>query len=164
MLLDLKLTHPLALGYQKATAAAPVAKYSQMIRPRYQVYGVRYQANTKYFSYVAFFLVLNAKTSWSSLSPSHHLNITCSLVSSDLNNNSSGRCLFGFPSSNLASENLKSSSSAELHSSFTLYDYLTETASAYNNKDRIITSCTGAEPLSQVNFGVWTSCQHKITH
>jgi hypothetical protein len=70
---------------------------------------------------------------------------TCFLVSSDMNDNGSGRGLSGFPSlprSNLVSENLESSSSAERHRSFTLYDHLTGDASAYNDKDRRI---TGAE-------------------
>uniref|UniRef100_A0ACD5ZGV9 Uncharacterized protein n=1 Tax=Avena sativa TaxID=4498 RepID=A0ACD5ZGV9_AVESA len=65
---------------------------------------------------------------------------------SDLNDNSSGRGLSGFPSlprSNLASENLESSSPAER--SYTLYDYLTGTATSPNDKDRGIASCTGVE-------------------
>ena len=64
------------------------------------------------------------------------MSVTCSLVSSDLNDNSSERGLSGFPSlprSNLASENLDRSSSGERHRSFTLYDYLTGTASAYKD-------------------------------
>jgi hypothetical protein len=40
--------------------------------------------------------------------------------------------------------NLETSSTAEHHRSFTLYDYLTGAASAYK-KDGIMTSCTGAE-------------------
>jgi hypothetical protein len=72
-------------------------------------------------------------------------------------NNGSGQGLFGFPrlpSSNSASENLGSSSSAEGHRSFTLYDYLTGNAS-YNDKDRRIASCTGAE--SFVSSKLWGS-------
>ncbi|XP_051183935.1 U-box domain-containing protein 52 [Lolium perenne] len=72
-------------------------------------------------------------------------------------NNGSGQGLFGFPrlpSSNSTSENLGSSSSAEGHRSFTLYDYLTGNAS-YNDKDRRIASCTGAE--SSVSSKLWGS-------
>uniref|UniRef100_A0ACD5VM50 Uncharacterized protein n=1 Tax=Avena sativa TaxID=4498 RepID=A0ACD5VM50_AVESA len=61
-----------------------------------------------------------------------------------MNHNSSGRCPSGFPSlprSNLASESPQRSSSAERHRSFTLYDYLTGDATAYNeDKDSRIAS------------------------
>ncbi|XP_010229350.1 U-box domain-containing protein 35 isoform X3 [Brachypodium distachyon] len=66
---------------------------------------------------------------------------------SDLSD-SSARTLLGLlslPSSNLASENLKSSSSAERNRSFTLYDYISGSASVYADKDRRITSCTDSE-------------------
>ncbi|PNT78383.1 putative U-box domain-containing protein 53 isoform X3 [Brachypodium distachyon] len=66
---------------------------------------------------------------------------------SDLND-SSGRTLLGLPSlprSNLASENLKSSSSSKHDGSFTLYDYLSGSASVYADQDRTITSCTDGE-------------------
>uniref|UniRef100_A0ACD5W6Y3 Uncharacterized protein n=1 Tax=Avena sativa TaxID=4498 RepID=A0ACD5W6Y3_AVESA len=60
---------------------------------------------------------------------------------SDLNDNGSGRGLSGFPSlprSNLASENLESSSPAEHQRSYTLYDYLTGTAPAHKDNDRML--------------------------
>ncbi|XP_051225291.1 U-box domain-containing protein 35 isoform X2 [Lolium perenne] len=65
-----------------------------------------------------------------------------SLVS-DLNDNSLGQGLSGFPSlprSNLASGNLQSTASSESHVSFTLYDHLTGRATVYNDNDRIAES------------------------
>ena len=81
------------------------------------------------------------------------MSVTCSLVSSDLNDNSSERGLSGFPSlprSNLASENLDRSSSGEHHRLFTLYDYLTGTASAYKDtcaESSISTKLRGSETV-----------------